>query len=74
MREPSTDGKTGGIYDIIQAIEKLSVRHKEHIAVYGEDNELRLTGKHETASINQFSYGVANRGCSIRIPRDTVYN
>ena len=37
----------------------------------GEDNELRLTGKHETASINEFSYGVANRGCSVRIPRDT---
>jgi len=31
-----------------------------------------LTGKHETASITQFSYGVANRGCSIRIPRETL--
>jgi glutamine synthetase len=41
---------------------------KEHIAVYGEFNEQRLTGKHETASINDFSYGVSNRGASIRIP------
>lgn len=41
---------------------------KEHIAVYGADNHLRLTGKHETASINDFSYGVSDRGASIRIP------
>lgn len=41
---------------------------KEHIAVYGPDNHLRLTGKHETQSIDQFSYGVSDRGASIRIP------
>ena len=41
---------------------------KEHIEVYGADNHLRLTGKHETASINDFSYGVSDRGASIRIP------
>jgi len=45
---------------------------KEHIAVYGAYNEQRLTGKHETASINDFSYGVSDRGCSIRIPLMTV--
>ncbi|MBS1948089.1 MAG: glutamine synthetase beta-grasp domain-containing protein [Bacteroidetes bacterium] len=45
---------------------------KEHIAVYGADNHLRLTGKHETASIHDFSYGVSNRGASIRIPIATV--
>lgn len=63
MREP------GGIKHIEEAIDKLSRRHDEHIAVYGDDNELRLTGKHETGSINHFSSGVANRGASIRIPR-----
>jgi glutamine synthetase len=41
---------------------------KEHIAVYGADNHLRLTGKHETASIDDFTYGVSDRGASIRIP------
>jgi glutamine synthetase len=61
----------GGIEAIKKAIYKLAAKHKEHIAVYGEDNELRLTGKHETASIDQFSFGVANRGASIRIGRDT---
>jgi len=40
----------------------------EHIAVYGPDNHLRLTGKHETAAINQFSYGLSDRGASIRLP------
>ncbi len=45
---------------------------KEHIAVYGEFNDQRLTGKHETASINDFSYGVSDRGASIRIPIITV--
>ena len=41
---------------------------KEHIDVYGADNDQRLTGKHETASIHDFSYGVSDRGASIRIP------
>ncbi|MFT0715986.1 glutamine synthetase beta-grasp domain-containing protein [Flagellimonas lutimaris] len=45
---------------------------KEHIAVYGEYNDERLTGKHETASITDFSYGVSDRGASIRIPIMTV--
>ena len=40
----------------------------DHIAVYGPDNHMRLTGKHETASIHQFSYGIADRGASIRVP------
>jgi glutamine synthetase len=44
----------------------------EHIAVYGADNDKRLTGKHETASIHDFSYGVSDRGASIRIPLYTV--
>ena len=40
----------------------------ECIAVYGADNDQRLTGKHETASITDFSFGVSDRGASIRIP------
>ncbi|KAJ3129884.1 glutamate--ammonia ligase [Nowakowskiella sp. JEL0407] len=59
----------GGMKYIIEAIEKMSKRHKAHIAVYGSDNEQRLTGRHETADINTFKYGVADRGSSIRIPR-----
>ena len=44
----------------------------EHIAVYGAFNDQRLTGLHETASIHDFSYGVSDRGASIRIPIGTV--
>lgn len=63
--------ENGGMVHIIEALEKLKLKHKEHIDVYGQGNDRRLTGKHETASINEYSYGVANRGCSIRIPRQT---
>lgn len=45
---------------------------EEHIKVYGEFNDERLTGMHETASITDFSYGVSDRGASIRIPISTV--
>jgi glutamine synthetase len=61
----------GGYEVILAAMEKLRAKHDEHIAVYGEDNDLRLTGLHETAPITEFSYGVANRGASVRIPRFT---
>lgn len=63
--------KDGGLEVIKAACEKLGKKHKEHIAVYGIGNERRLTGKHETQSIHKFSYGVADRGSSIRIPRQT---
>lgn len=45
---------------------------KEHISVYGADNDKRLTGLHETQSIDKFSYGISDRGASIRIPIATV--
>jgi len=44
----------------------------EHIAVYGPDNHLRLTGLHETQSIDKFSYGLSDRGASIRMPVNFV--
>lgn len=47
---------------------------KEHIEVYGADNDQRLTGAHETQSIDKFSYGISDRGASIRIPIATVEN
>lgn len=46
--------------------------HKEHIDVYGSGNHERLTGLHETQHIDTFSYGVSDRGASIRIPISTV--
>lgn len=46
----------------------------EHIAVYGPDNHLRLTGTHETQSIDKFSWGIADRGASVRVPHSFVQN
>jgi glutamine synthetase len=46
----------------------------DHIAVYGPDNDKRLTGKHETAPWNKFSYGVADRGASVRVPHSFMKN
>jgi len=64
----------GGMEAIVVACELLSKKHPEHIAVYGADNHLRLTGHHETCDINTFRYGVADRGASIRIPRHVATN
>ena len=61
----------GGLKVIEDACEKLSKKHDEHIAVYGAHNEERLTGDHETQSISEFSYGVSDRGASVRIPMQT---
>ncbi|CAK9003646.1 unnamed protein product [Durusdinium trenchii] len=60
----------GGYDTIIKVCEAFGKVAKEHIKEYGEGNDKRLTGKHETCDINTFKYGVANRGASIRIPRE----
>jgi glutamine synthetase len=52
----------------VDAAEKLKLRHDLHIANYGFGIEDRLTGLHETASYKEFSYGVSDRGASVRIP------
>ena len=61
-----------GVYDsICQAFAPQDII-QAHIDVYGPDNHMRLTGKHETAPWNEFSYGISDRGASIRIPMATV--
>jgi glutamine synthetase len=50
------------------------VNHTKHIENYGSDNQMRLTGKHETQSIDKFSWGISDRGSSIRVPQATVNN
>ncbi len=57
-----------------QICESMRSSHDTHIAVYGSGNEKRLTGLHETQHISTFSYGVSDRGASIRIPISTVEN
>ena len=52
----------------VAAAEALSTKHDLHIKNYGDGIEKRLTGAHETASYKSFSYGVSDRGASVRIP------
>lgn len=59
-------------YDEICDSFKPKSRIKDSIAAYGAYNDQRLTGKHETQSIRKFSYGISDRGASIRIPIATV--
>lgn len=59
---------SNGIKSIYHYISKLENNHIKHIEVYGKNNDKRLTGEHETANINTFSYGVGTRNTSIRIP------
>ena len=60
-----------GGYDVIVAgCEALGAEGvpAKHLAGYGVGIEERLTGDHETQRYDQFSYGVSDRGASIRIP------
>ena len=66
MRSP------GGISEIHAAIQRLEAAHDDHIKVYGKDNELRLTGRHETSSYKKFTSGQADRTASVRIGSRTA--
>ena len=59
---------TGGMKYIEDMMVKFEARHQTHMKLYGEDNDQRLTGIHETSSFKKFSYGVGNRAASFRIP------
>ncbi len=64
----STSAMRDGYEAIEAACNAIGKEIELHVAGYGHDIESRLTGKHETAPFNEFSYGVSNRGASIRIP------
>ena len=64
----STKAMREGYDAIIAACEALGTRADEHVKAYGADIEHRLTGAHETAPWTEYSYGVSNRGASVRIP------
>ena len=61
----------GGSDLFMDICENFKKNHKKNIKDYGSKNEQRLTGLHETQSIKKFSYGVSDRGASIRIPINT---
>lgn len=63
---------SGGEAIFTKICESFSGEINRHISVYGADNDQRLTGAHETQAIDQFSYGISDRGASIRIPVGTI--
>ena len=66
--------ETGGEPYFLALMAQFEKNCAEHIAVYGPDNHMRLTGLHETQSIDQFSWGIADRGASIRVPHSFKKN
>jgi glutamine synthetase len=66
--------EVGGKEYFLKLMEAFERNRDEHIAAYGPDNQMRLTGLHETQSIDKFSWGVADRGASIRVPHSFVKN
>jgi len=66
MREDGGEELLNGI------CEKFKVAHEDHIQVYGDGNDQRLTGMYETQHINNFTYGISDRGASLRIPLGVV--
>jgi len=65
---------TGGEQYIKSLCDKFEPTHEQHITDYGSKNDERLTGLHETQHISKFSYGVSDRGASIRIPMNLTQN
>lgn len=67
------DMRNEGGYGLIkECMSFLNETHVDDLKLYGKNNERRLTGKHETSSMEKFSFGVANRAASVRIPTQTV--
>ena len=61
----------GGMEYFSKLFNVFESRHELHIENYGSSNDQRLTGKHETQSIHKFSWGVSDRGASLRVPIQT---
>lgn len=59
----------GGFKFIEEALKKLELSHKEDIRFFGDHNERRLTGIHETSSMENFTWGIGNRGASARVTK-----
>ena len=59
---------------MINLMDEFKENHFTHFDNYGENNKERLTGDHETQHFATFSWGVGDRGASIRVPVATRAN
>ena len=55
-------------------LKKMEDRHLESMDCYGTGNKDRLVGAYETAHWSEFSFGIADRAASVRIPTVTAEN
>lgn len=62
----------GGLTYIEDAMQLLSQNHHECLRVYGQHNELRLTGEFVTESMDKFTWGIGDRRVSVRIPKQVA--
>jgi glutamine synthetase len=62
----------GGLKIMEIACKEIEANHAHDIKLYGDHNEMRLTGKHETQGMDKFSWGVGDRGASIRISKEVA--
>ena len=69
MRMRGESNSNDAMDAIKTACTRLKANHAEHMAVYGKDNVERMTGLHETSSMHECTWGISDRGRSIRIPR-----
>lgn len=74
MRQSENKNNDPPYQHIMHTIEQFKEHHEKHISVYGDGNDKRLTGEHETSDLHTFTYGIADRGVSVRIPRTTHEN
>lgn len=70
MRQEGEDSMTY----IHNAIRNLEKDHPGILTYYGDGNDQRLTGEHETSSMQKFSWGVGTRHTSVRIPNQVASN
>jgi glutamine synthetase len=71
-KEMRAEGGLAKILDVVQ--NRLPKTFMVDVPFYGNDNNKRLTGKHETSKLNEFTWGVGTRHTSIRIPNETKKN
>lgn len=74
-KEMREDGESplSAVLAMANALQNLKDNHSSQVQYLGsENNRKRLTGENETSSYDTFTYGVAHRGASARIPRQCV--
>lgn len=67
----STREKPNKIETIEVLLNKMKTTHASNMSFFGDKNDERLTGKHETSNMKEFSWSVGGRHSSVRIPYST---